>query len=566
MTRKRFLRPDLALLAAGLYAAPIHVFVCAVLMIGPAPASAAQFYNDWAATNFYDLPAQRGPLLDPDADGERNLIEFAFGTDPRSAGGISGAMTPVWGTTSGTSGTFKVEVLERAGHQPGTQIDLHVSANLTDWFRPWWLRDPIAARPSDPPGSVRELFSTQLPAANPWFVRASVQLLESGVEPARFFVATNGSDSNPGTNLAQPFATLSKAVGTVNPGDLIYVRGGTYNWTAKVSMSRSGTSANPIRVRAYPGEHPVFNFSGQTLGTRGIEITGRWWWLYGLEIAGAGDNGVFISGKSNIVERCVARGCRDSGFQLDGGGSYNLILNCDSWRNYDPNNLGENADGFAAKFSVGPGNVFRGCRAWENSDDGWDLWQATNTVVIENCWTWRNGIDFWGVGTNFAGDGNGFKLGGNYYPGAHRLRNGVSFANAHAGVDQNNNTAGQTVDNTTSWLNGGRNFNLNHGSNTTPHIVRNNLSIAGGSSDSFTPGSLSTNNSWQVIAPAPTATDLVDTNIFLAMAARRDDGSLPETPFLRPTPAGRLVNQGVNTGAPFVGSAPDLGAFESPEW
>jgi hypothetical protein len=51
-----------------------------------------------------------------------------------------------------------------------------------------------------------------------------------------------------------------------------------------------------------------------------------------------------------------------------------------------------------------------------------------------------------------------------------------------------------------------------------------------------------------------------------ATAARRDDGSLPDIPFMRPVTGGRLVDKGVNIGLPFSGSAPDLGAFESPIW
>ena len=536
-------------------------FVCA-----PAPLRAAQFYNNWAATYLTNYPGQTGPLADPDEDGEMNLVEFAFGTDPRAPGGIAGAMNSLSGGTSGTNVEFAVQVLEREGHQPGAQIDLDLSASLTNWFRPWWLRVTTNALPSDPTNSVRELFSTRLPGTNMWFVRSRVQLIEAGPVTAKYYVATNGSDGYSGTNITQPFATLTNAVSRANPDDLIYVCGGTYNWTARVLISRSGNAAQPIRVRAYPGERPVLNFSGQTLGTRGIEITGHWWRLCGLEIAGAGDNGIFIRGNSNVVEQCITRECRDSGFQIDNAGSYNLILNCDSYRNYDPNNYGENADGFAAKFAVGRGNVFEGCRAWENSDDGWDLWQATNTVVISNCWTWRNGIDFWGAGANFAGDGNGFKLGGNYYAGAHFLINSVSFGNPHAGIDQNNNLGVLTVDNCTVWANGGRNINLNHPTNVIPHVVRNNLSIAGGSSDAFNSGALLTNNSWQVLSSAATANDVLSTNAAFAIAPRRDDGSLPETPFLRPLPGGRLVDQGVNLGAPFFGAAPDLGAFETPEW
>jgi hypothetical protein len=43
---------------------------------------------------------------------------------------------------------------------------------------------------------------------------------------------------------------------------------------------------------------------------------------------------------------------------------------------------------------------------------------------------------------------------------------------------------------------------------------------------------------------------------------RQSDGSLPDLPFLKPVLGGRLIDQGVNTGDPYLGAAPDLGAFE----
>lgn len=536
-----------------------------VTLVIPLRSACAQFYSDWATNHFSDLPSQSSPFLDADLDRETNLVEFAYGTDPRVVDSTSGSVIPQFG---GMDGLFGVELYQREGQRQGVLIHLDVSADLIHWVRPWWTRTAAASKPGDPPESTRELLSTQMPGTNRWFVRSSVQLVDPGPEIATYYVATNGSDGSSGTNVAEPFATLSKAVGLANPGDFIYMRGGTYNWTAKVQMNSSGSAAQPIRVRAYPGEHPILDFSSQAFSSsnRGIEISGNWWQLFGLEIAGAGDNGINISGTSNRIEQCVFRECRDTGLQIHSGGSYNFILNCDSYRNFDTGTMGENADGFAAKFVIGPGNVFRGCRAWENSDDGWDLWKAPNTVLIENCWTWRNGIDFWGVGGSFAGDGNGFKLGGDNIPAEHRISRCLSFSNIHHGIDQNNNTLGQIVDHNTAWANGGRNINLDHGVNTTPHVVRNNLSFAGGSSDSFRAGSLLTNNSWQVISPAPTANDLLSMDESSALTPRLADGSLPETPFFRPVPAGRLANQGVDIGEPYTGAAPDLGAFESPEW
>ncbi|MEY4388054.1 MAG: hypothetical protein RLY20_3337 [Verrucomicrobiota bacterium] len=381
---------------------------------------------------------------------------------------------------------------------------------------------------------------------------------------ANYYVATNGSDSNNGTNITTPFATLAKAASVATAGKLVYVRGGTYATPSKVSFSKLGTAASTIRIWAYPGEVPVINATGNS--SDGIGISGDFYHLRGLTVTLAGHNGINISGDSNIVENCVVHDNGNTGLHLTGsaapGPTGNLILNCDSYRNYDPP-IGGNADGFSAKWDIGPGNVFNGCRAWENSDDGWDLWMGTNPVLITNCWAFRHGIDYWFSGS-FNGNGNGFKMGGNYVGTPHIWVHCVSFGNAANGYDQNNNILGQTVDQCTGWNNAVRNFNLNHGTNTTPHVVRNNLSFGAPSGDSFRSGSLLTNNSWQVISPAPTAADVQSIDDSVAVAPRNADGSLPEWPFLRPVIGGRLVDKGVNIGQPFNGTAPDLGAFETP--
>jgi hypothetical protein len=167
----------------------------------------------------------------------------------------------------------------------------------------------------------------------------------------------------------------------------------------------------------------------------------------------------------------------------------------------------------------------------------------------------------------FNGNGNGFKLGGNYFFGPHRISHSISFGNKVNGYDQNNNNSGLIVDNNIGWANGGRNFQLSHGTNITPHVIRNNLSFGAViSTEAWRAGSLLTNNSWQVLSPGASAADVLSVLVSQAYAPRRDDGAMAETPFLRPIPTGRLVNAGVDTGDPFIGAALDIGAFESPEW
>jgi len=82
-----------------------------------------------------------------------------------------------------------------------------------------------------------------------------------------YYVAPNGSDNNPGT-LTQPFKTLQRAVPRLRPGETLIVRAGEYDTGLGLSggLSHGGASIipsgtswdNPVTIKAYPGERPVF--------------------------------------------------------------------------------------------------------------------------------------------------------------------------------------------------------------------------------------------------------------------------------------------------------------------
>ena len=436
------------------------------------------------------------------------------------------------------------------------------SSSFSNWA-------PVATNNFDAAGNFAISAPAPAEAASQFYIITLGPAAGPTLVPGAYFCSPTGSDSNLGT-VGSPFKTISRGLTAVGNGGVLYLRAGTYAQSAKLSLTRAANPTNTIRLWAYPGESPLIDSTGNT--SDGISISGSGYHLRGLHQQFAGHNGIVISGNSNLVENCSVYGNTNTGLHITGGSSGsvfpagNLVLNCDSSRNYDPP-IGGNADGFTAKWNVGPGNVFSGCRAWENSDDGWDLWMATSPVLITNCWSWHHGYNWWNS-PSYNGNGNGFKMGGNYVGTPHRIVRCVAFNNAANGIDQNNNTAGQTVDNNTCWANGGRNINLNHNTTNAPmtgfHVVRNNLSIAGGSADAFMPGSILTSNSWQVISsPAASAADLQSTDISFATAPRQADGSLPATPFLQPVIEGRLIDQGVIiSGDAYLGAAPDLGAFE----
>ena len=58
------------------------------------------------------------------------------------------------------------------------------------------------------------------------------------------------NEGNPGTE-AQPWKTIASGVQSLQPGDTLLIKAGTYRET--VILTRSGTQAQPIRIWAYPG-------------------------------------------------------------------------------------------------------------------------------------------------------------------------------------------------------------------------------------------------------------------------------------------------------------------------
>jgi hypothetical protein len=412
------------------------------------------------------------------------------------------------------------------------------------------------------------------------------------VPASELWVSPAGDDvANDGT-MAKPYYTLAKAVTRAQAGTVINMRGGTFNYKATIPLAISGTAAAPIKVQAYAAEKPVLDFTMQPYGAdnRGILLTGNYWVLLGLEISNAGDNGVKVEGSHNRIERCIFHHNGDSGIQLGFGHetvnpngencSYNEVINCDSYMNFDVDSRGGDADGFACKMHNGKGNVFRGCRSWHNADDGWDLYETDWPVEISNCWAWHNGdqTDFEAIYmmktgkkmSSFSGNGNGFKLGGNgtggSSQGTHIAKNCVSFGNnfrSKKGFDQNSHKGGVRVLNSVAWGNG-YNFMFEEDPNSgLTNEFTNNVSFMPGTSlgMEFSGGAVLKNNSWQAGVTVD-ATDFVDLTEASAMAPRNADGTLPNNGFARLTAGSDLIDKGVDVGIPFTGAAPDLGAYE----
>lgn len=265
------------------------------------------------------------------------------------------------------------------------------------------------------------------------------------------YAAPEGRSTGSGTN-SDP-VDIYTAVKSVAPGQMIVLKGGTYALDKTVTIDRgvSGTTDARIYMIADPDStsRPVLNFQRKCAG---MILAGDYWYFQGFDVTGSANSlkGIQVSGSHNTLDDIMAYRNGNTGIQIsrykstDGRSdwpSYNLILNCTSYLNADAGY--EDADGFAAKLTIGEGNVFDGCIAAYNADDGWDLFAKIETgaigqVVIQNCVAFKNGyvLDENGQEVD-AGNGNGFKMGGSSISGHHILRNSVSFGNKAKGIDSN---------------------------------------------------------------------------------------------------------------------------------
>jgi hypothetical protein len=417
---------------------------------------------------------------------------------------------------------------------------------------------------------------------------------------AEFYVAPDGSDAAAGSKAA-PFASLARAQAAVSAGDTVWIRGGTYAVTeAQIArrerifayvmlFDRSGEPGRPIRYRAYPGERPVFDFSAvkpASYRVYALRVNASWLHFEGFELTGiqvtitghTQSIGFDNQGSHNVYERLSVHDGMAIGFWI-GDGSDNLVLNCDAYRNHDTvseDHRGGNTDGFGYHGPKGSvRNVFRGCRAWFNSDDGFDCISAAEALTIENCWSFYNGYT-----TSFAplADGNGFKAGGygartpdrlpNPVP-HHIVRGSVAVRNKANGFYANHHVGGVVFEHNTAYRNGA-NFNLlgREANNRTDvpgygHRLKNNLGFAGRAEVvQLNAGKSDTAGNYFNPPLAVTAADFAGLDEADLVRPRQPNGDLPVVPFLRLAPGSAAIDRGVDLGRPFVGKAPDLGAFE----
>jgi len=393
-----------------------------------------------------------------------------------------------------------------------------------------------------------------------------------------YYMATNGSDSNSGT-VNSPFATLAKAQAVMTAGDTLLIREGTYVITEDQISSteesiyktifhftKSGTAAKPICFFGYPGERPVFDLSNvKPAGYRiaAFYIHANYLYFKNFEVVGCQ---VTITSHTQSEVFTVRRGNYNNTFENlavhDGmgigfvvwKGSNNLFLNCDAYNNYDSvseGGSGENTDGFGCHVSKAQytGNVFRGCRAWRNSDDGFDCISNYAAVTFDSCWAWENGYD---ANLVRRANGNGIKAGGyglsvlSSDPGApvNEIKNCITYRNPANGFYSNHHLNGDIWYNNSAYANGynydmrnQKSYSENSDVSGYNHDIQNCLSYQSSGSNHYRLIDKTTctlvNNTFLPTSISLSASDFESLDASQLSLPRKADGSLPDITFLK---------------------------------
>jgi len=207
-----------------------------------------------------------------------------------------------------------------------------------------------------------------------------------------YYVAKNGSDSNPGTE-ALPFLTITKAVNLLDePDDRVYVKAGTYNERVLV-YEKHGSAATPIRIQGWGADVPIIDGNNVT-GNGLVEINKSSYVNFDqFEVQNSPNAGIFIYNANNIKVRWnKVHGSRTAGINASTSSSSprgtTHSIRIEGNRVYD--NVRQNVTGNASEWQQGL-SAFRadnvqiiGNSVYENYGEGVDYIMSSNGLISEN--------------------------------------------------------------------------------------------------------------------------------------------------------------------------------------
>ena len=385
------------------------------------------------------------------------------------------------------------------------------------------------------------------------------------VDLGGYYLAPTGSDDTGDGSFDNPWFTLEKAWAVIAAGDTVYMRGGTYEYTTRQDLNgKSGSAGNRINIFAYPGEQPIITKDASfNVAVQGqlILIDADYLHLKGLEITGfeqvEGNRAwspIQCTTTSHSIFELLNVHHNGMGMIIELQSDDNLILNCDFHHNYDvygrtpydgSSYAYNDGDGLVVrKMPGGYSNTIRGCRSWNNADDGFDVWGCDGYITFDGCWAWNNG--YRENGTTTGGDGGGFKMGETVTLDnsvfARTVQNCVAFNNRQFGITQNGALCKHYIYNNTIFGNLYRGIYFSTTWGDSAHVVTNNIAYNNTTNFMGPPNTVLTTNSWSGFTVADD--DFVSVTPTGVDGDRQSDGSLPLIDFLHLATGSDLIYAG----------------------
>ena len=244
----------------------------------------------------------------------------------------------------------------------------------------------------------------------------------AGAQAATLYVATTGSDSNPGTS-AQPFRTITYAYSQASAGTTINVAPGTYtDYTSGwgLHLNKSGTASSPIVLKSTTRGGAIIDGQFASDRNKAIYLDGSYNVIDGFAITRAPNTGIFVQGNSNqILHNEIYNNGTQGSSDSEGQGIYSEQNTSGNVYNsnyiHDNGYAGSNLDHglylcgqnevvannvvlrhpssglqIAGYTTVSNMKVYNNVFAW-NGTDGIIVWMNMNGVDIKNNIVFQNG-------------------------------------------------------------------------------------------------------------------------------------------------------------------------------
>lgn len=162
------------------------------------------------------------------------------------------------------------------------------------------------------PGNRRYVFLTSLVVLlfliGPWFTELPLFFIPTDVFAGGniYYVAPDGDDANSGS-ITHPWRHIQKAADTLQAGDTVYIKAGTY--AERVKPQNSGSADNYITYAAYPGDTVTIDGASVLLPDKGAGLFEIAFKSYikvsGLRVVNAGpyisNAGIRVSNSDHII-------------------------------------------------------------------------------------------------------------------------------------------------------------------------------------------------------------------------------------------------------------------------